>query len=444
MSIDQNDLPMLRRRLLASTNHRKPVLIGFTALALFAGVFGVGAATLSIDGAAIAPGNFVARGQNKLIQHLEGGIVSEILVKEGDAVRRGDALVRLDTARAEADLARLTTELNMGLAREARLVAERDGHASISYPEALLKAAKEKKDIAALMHDQDSEFAARVASREVKIAILRQKIKAGEQQIAGYEAQLAANAKGRGFLQQEIDSIQPLFDKGLMKGERLYNLKRTMAELEGQDGKAAADAGAVRQSNLENEQQIASLEKERVVEAASSVIELRLELAKVQKELAQTHDILTRSVVAAPVDGVVVKRDVNTVGGILAQGGTVVELLPTPADLVVEVRVTPGDIDRISKGQAASVRIPALHIPYSPLMPAKVEYVSADRVLDEKNETEYYIARITDIELPADMDKSRLYPGMQVEAFIVTESRTFAAYLFNPVWESFSRSLREH
>lgn len=131
-------------------------------------------------------------------------------------------------------------------------------------------------------------------------------------------------------------------------------------------------------------------------------------------------------------------------GGVLAQGGTVVELLPTPTDLVVEVRVTPGDIDRISVGQTASVRIPALNIPYSPLMHAKVEYVSADRVLDEKNETEYYVARISEIELPADMEKARLYPGMQVEAFIVTESRTFSGYLFDPIWQSFTRSLREH
>ena len=444
MSIDQNELTTLRRRLLASTDHRKPVLIGFTALALFAGAFGVGAGTAPIDGAAIAPGNFVARGQNKLIQHLEGGIVSEILVEEGDSVRRGDILVRLDTARAEADLARLTTELNMGLAREARLVAERDGHASITYPEVLLQAASDKGTIAALMHDQDKEFAARVASREVKISILRQKIKAGEQQISGYEAQIAANSKRQGLLQKEIDAVQSLFDKGLMEGERLYNLKRNMAELEGDNGKAAADVGAVHQSNLENEQQIASLEKERVVEAARDVIELRLALAKVQKELAQTHDLLDRSVVAAPVDGIVVKLDVNTVGGVLAQGGTVVELLPMPADMVVEVRVTPGDIDRISEGQTASVRIPALHIPYSPLMSAKVEYVSADRLRDEKSEADYYIARISEIELPDDMDKSRLYPGMQVEAFILTESRTFAEYLFDPIWQSFTRSLREN
>jgi HlyD family type I secretion membrane fusion protein len=444
MSNDDSELLALRRKLVASTNHRKPILIGVSVFALFAGVFGVGAGTAPIEGAAIATGNFVARGQNQIIQHLEGGLVAEILVKEGDAVKQADILVRLDTTPAKADLARLTTELHMGWAREARLVAEREGQGTISYPEALLQAARKDPAIAALMRDQDREFAARLASREIKIAILRQQIRAGEEQIIGFEAQRSANAKQRALLQQETDSVQSLFDKGLTAAEKLYRLKRGIADLEGQDGKTASDIGAVRQTNLENEQQIASLEKERVEEAAKDVISLRLELAKVQKELVQTSDLLRRSVVIAPVDGIVVKLDVNTIGGVIQQGGSVVELLPTPADLVIEARITPGDIDRISQGQKASVRIPALHIPYSPLMNAKVEYVSADRRIDPEKKIDYYVARISAVELPGDVDRLRIYPGMQVEVFILTGSRTFAEYLLDPIWESFTRSIREN
>lgn len=439
----QNDLVVLRRRLLASTNHRKPIWVGTLALAVFGSVFGVGATTAPINGAAIASGSFVARGQNQVVQHLEGGIVAEIMVEEGDIVALGDILVRLDTTRARADQQRLTTELNMGMARESQLLAERDGSDRINYPSSLLDAAHNNWAVAGLIADQEREFAARNASRDINIAILRQTMMAGEEQIEGFEAQRAAYAKQIDLLHQEIKMVQSLYDRGLSAVDRLYQLNRTVAEMEGLEGKAKAEIGSARQMNLEAEQKIASLEKERVKAAATDVISIRLELAKLQKELAQTSDLLDRSVIVAPVDGIVVKREVNTVGGVISEGGTVVELIPTPADLVVEARVSPSDIDRIFEGQSASIRIPALHIPYSPLMPARVEYVSADKLVGNQEEADYYVARISNIILPAEIDASRLYPGMQVEVFIITGDRTVAEYLLDPLWASFSRSLRE-
>lgn len=440
---DASDFQSLRKKLSASTNHRKPILIGLTALALFAGVFGVGAGTAPIEGAALAAGHFVARGQNQLVQHLEGGIVSEILAKEGDIVRKGDVLIRLDTTRAKSELQRLTGELNSGMAREARLIAERDSLDHIIYPQALVDMAKTDPAMATLMADQDKEFAARHKSRETKIEILKRKNTAAEAEIEGVKLQRTANLKQRDLLQQEIDSVQALFDKGLTAAERLYRLKRNIADLEGQDGKLASQLGSVEQSILENMQEIDGLENTRVEDAAKDIVELRLSLAQTRDDLTKTTDILQRSVVVAPVDGVVFKRHVNTIGAVLAQGGDVVELLPQPLNLVVEVMVAPGDIDRVYNGQEAAIRIPALHIPYSPLMPAKVEYVSADRMTDEETGDEYYVARISDIQLPSDIDQDRLYPGMQVESFIVTGPRTFAEYLLDPVWLSFTRSLRE-
>ncbi|WP_373503339.1 HlyD family type I secretion periplasmic adaptor subunit [Aestuariivirga sp.] len=444
MTAQNSEVLALRKRLLAATNHTKPIWVGAVALAVFGGVFGVGAATAPINGAAIAAGSFVARGQNQVVQHLEGGIVAEILVDEGSVVSRGDILVRLDTTRARAELERLTTELHMGMAREAQLMAERDEQDRISYPGVLLEAARSDQAVARLISDQESEFSARQASRAVKIAILRQSINAGEEQIEGFLAQRDAYAIQIDLLRQEIKAVQSLYDRGLSAMDRLYGLSRTAAEIQGLDAKVKSEIGAVRQMNLEAEQQIASLERERVEAAATDVISLRLELAKLQKELKQTSDLLTRSIVVSPVDGIVVKREVNTVGGVIEEGGTIVELIPTPANLVVEARINPADIDRIFEGQAASVRIPALHIPYSPLMTARVEYVSADKLIGSEDESDYYVARISEIVLPSDIDPGRLYPGMQVEVFIITGSRTFAEYLFDPLWTSFSRSIREH
>ena len=440
---DASNIDGLRKKLLASTNHRKPILIGLTSLALFAGVFGVGAGTAPIEGAALAAGHFVARGQNQLVQHLEGGIVSEILVKEGDVVRKGDVLIRLDTTRAKSELERLTGELHSGMAREARLLAERDSLDHIVYPPALLDMAKAEPAMALLMADQDKEFSARLGSRATKIEILERKNKAAETEIEGYKIQRAANKTQRDLLQQEIDSVQALFDKGLTAAERLYRLKRNIADLEGQDGKLASQVGSIEQSILENMQEIEGLENTRVEDAAKDIVELRLSLAQTRDDMTKSSDIVRRSVVVAPVDGVVFKRHVNTIGAVLAQGGDVVELLPQPSNLVVEVMVLPQDIDRIYNGQEAAIRIPALHIPYSPLMPGRIEYVSADRMTNQDTGEEYYVARISDIALPSDIDQKRLYPGMQVESFIVTGPRTFAEYIFDPIWQSFTRSLRE-
>lgn len=433
----------VRARLFARTSAGAPIAIGLLAMAALFGSFGVWAGTAPIRGAAVAEGSFVARGQNRTIQHLEGGIIEAILVDEGAQVRAGDELIRLDPTQSRATLQRLSAEFETILAREARLVAEREGADRLAFSDTLRERAANEPVIAELMADQEEEFAAKRDRFRAETAVLGQKIKALEEEISGQKAQRAAIARQLALVEEEIEDVQALFEKRLTAQERLLALKRTASQLQGKDGELIAASGKAEQTILENRQQIIRLETERVEEAATGLVELRVEKAKLQNEIEAAADVLERGSVRTPMDGIVVKVHVNTIGGVLEQGAAVVDILPLPADLVVEARLDPVDIDRVAPGQDASVRIPALHIPYSPAIPARVEYVSADRFVDEETNEIYYLARIGGIDLPADIEPERLYPGMQVEAFIATEPRTFLEYLVEPVLQSFQRSLRE-
>lgn len=437
------DTSDLRGRLFAATNYVRPISFGVAGVFALVCIFGAWAATAPIEGAAIAPGAFIARGQNKRIQHLEGGIVAEINVAEGDTVQVGDVIVRLDATKSASELQRLTSECDTALAREARLIAERDSLDSITYPEELISRSAQDQAVAVLMHDHDREFAAGRLRRQNEISILRQKIKAQEAEILGYKAQREFTAVQLSLLDKEISIVEQLVDQGLLTQERLFSGKRKQAELRGSDGELSASIGRTEQGILENLQQIERTQNETIEKAASDLVELRVEKSKLIMDIVATRDVLTRTAVRAPANGVIVKLEVNTIGEVLSAGGAVADLLPLPADLVVEARVRPADIDRVHVGQRAAIRIPALHIPYSPLIDAKVEYVSADKFVDDDSGEAYYLTRISDIVLPSDIEARRLYAGMQIESFIVTEPRTFSEYILDPLWQAFSRSLRE-
>lgn len=432
-----------RRRLSRATNFRRPIIIGLAGTAIFAATLMGWAATAPIEGAALAAGKFVARGQNKRIQHYEGGIVSEIAVAEGDLVKQGDVILRLDTTQQEAELRRLSAEYDAALAYEARLLAERDRREEIEYPAELAARRGSEEPIATLMDDYEREFKSSLMARKNEMTILDQKIKAQGAQIAGYKAQLDATVTQLEIVDQELAVVEDLLTKGLITQERVFGMRRAKAKLLGDKGNFESTISKIDEEILQNRQEIEQLLNSSSEKAAKDLLELRVSAAKIVRDLVSTKDFLARSVVRSPVDGIVVTLHVHTIGGVLSEGGAIADIIPQPADLIAEVRVDPADIDRIHSGQAAGIRIPALHIPYSPLIDAKVEYVSADSLIDQDTGSSYYLARIGDIDMPSDIDQERLDPGMQVEAFIVTEPRTFAEYVLDPIWESFTRSFRE-
>ncbi len=433
----------LRRRLLRSTDFGPALRVGVVAVLFLATAVTVGAAYLPFEGAVIAQGKLEARGQNQIVQHLEGGIVSEILVKDGQEVQRGDVLIRLDTTKANSDLQRLHAELNAGAARLAVLLAERNSLDKITYPSWLLDQAETDTAIADLLADQDAEFQARLEKKSIEVELLQRQIDAGEQELFGIKSQIESLGREKGLLDEELAAIDELRLKQLIDRSRIYNMRREQVKVEGQLAAANSAIGETEQKILGYHQQVISLEKDRVELAAEQVGVLRVEIAKFRAEIEATRDVIKRSEVLSPVDGVVVSVKVNTIGAVLYEGGEVAELLPQPADLVAKVRVMPVDIDRIHVGQEAFVRMEALDIPFAPLMSGTLEYVSADRLLDEAEGIEYYEARVSKVILPDDIGVDGLYAGMNVEAYIKTGSRTFFQYVFEPIAKSFERSLRE-
>ena len=418
-------------------------LIGFAAIALFAGGFGVWAATAPLSGAAIASGVVAAAGQNIAIQHLEGGIVRDVRIADGDIVELGDVMFVMDGTDARAQRNRLTLQRIALRAQLARLVAERDMADELEFPRELLEAASEEgvEDIVA---EQRGEFTARLSRFQQENVILNQRINALREQIIGLEGQVEAGEQQRAVLKDEIARKEQLLDRGLTGRDEYTALVRADAELFGQLAQTRAQIASLRTQIIEAEEQVARAETQRVERAVTDLSDVRSTLSDVDEQLAAANAVLDRVIVRAPTDGVIVSIARNKAGAVIAPGETMAEMLPTSDDLIVEARLSPLDIDVVSVGQDASLRFSALNARITPEVDARVTYVSADRLIDQATQEPYYTARLEIAEtLPQSIAREQIYPGMPVETFISTGDRTFLEYLTKPITDSFQRSFRE-
>jgi HlyD family secretion protein len=400
------------------------------------------AATAPIAGAVIAPGHIAASGENQTIQHLEGGIVKTLHVKDGDAVEAGQALISLDPTLAEATLNRARKTLLTLRADEVRLLAEqRDLEAIVFPPE--LRADDLDASVRDFIETKVVEFEHRVQKGRNEVRILEQRLAGLEEEIAGSEAQRAATQKQAAFIREELRDIDYLFQKGLARADRLFQLRRAEAELEGRDGALLSSIGKAKQSIAEIREQIEKIGHERRTEAGTRLSEVRTRIADTLEQIVASESILSRIVIRAPVDGTVVRLVANTVGGVIPPGQTIVEILPRGVELVVDARLQPTDIDAVQIGRAANVRLSALNQRTTPVVAARVAYVSADRLTDRGNQQVYYRVRL---QLSSEhfnaRERATLAPGMPAEAFIQTAERTMLQYLLRPIEDSLARAMR--
>ena len=421
------------------------VAAGLGVLAAYFGGFGVWGATAPIAGAVIGDGTVVARGQNKSIQHYEGGIVKTIFVKEGERVRIGDQLMELEPTLVDSNLKKLSVEHDSYLVREARLDAERVEADKIEFSETLMSKSSDPA-IARLIYDQQSEFKAKRERLKREIEVLQQKIRAVTEEMTGAETQDRWVTQQVSLITEEISAVESLNKRGLAPLDRIMSLKRKHAELEGQSADYKTRIRKGKESIAEHESSIQHVRSKYVESAAIDLNETRAKIATREQEIRAALDIFERAVIRSPVDGIVIRLKVHTVGGVVAKSDILMELLPLPADLLVETRVKPEDVDRVRTGQKGLVRFGALDLVYMPPFDAKVEFVSADKIFDEQDrsgKTYYYLARLSEIAFPPGFDKTRISPGMPTETFILTEERTFFGYLLRPVLEGVNRSWRE-
>lgn len=425
------------------TSIKKPLLIGLLVIGVFVAGFGLWAVRAPIAGAAIAPGVVIASGQNQSIDHLEGGIISEIATRNGASVKQGDPLVYLDPTQAASSRNRVEKSLVALSANLARMTAEMTGADSIKFSDELIKRAERNQQIEPL-ELQKAEFESRLIQHKSELGVLDEQVSAIEQEMAGIELQIEAENTKLVVLKDEIKAKKSLLARGLTPKNQYNALLREEADTIGALGSLKARIGQRKKSISEVRVRQETIRATRRSEASSQINELRTQIDDLDEQLTSRADILQRMVIRAPVDGVIVKIEKNTIGSIIRPGETVLELLPTSNDLIISARVSPIDIDIVTIGQEASIRFSALNTRTTPEVPATVQYISADRLVDQATQEVYYDARLKLIDnLPEDFNPDKIYAGMPVDAFIKTGDRTFVEYLAKPITDSFRGAFTE-
>ncbi len=420
----------------------KAAVASYVTMGLFVAAFGFWAATVPLDGAAVASGVVAAAGKNFEIQHLEGGIVDKILVQEGDRVTAGQELYRLDSTVPNAQLNRMSNSAASLKARIARLQAERDGLKEIAFDPSLL--ADKSLGTTDIVAEQTSEFQNSFKRYDAELSILNQRLEALQESIKGLSAQKEAAESQLTIVAEEIDRKKKLLDKGLTDRSQFTALMRNQAELLGQIGSATAGIASAKSQIVEARQQLERASSARVETASKELTETRRQLADVGEQVIAAKSVLDRVIVRSPSNGIVVKLNVNSTGRVVRPGEPLLELLPTNSNLIIEARLDPRDVDAITIGQSARLRFVALNARSTPEVAGEVTYISPDRLIDEATRQPYYSLRlrITD-KLPEGVKSEQFYPGTPVEAFISTGARTFFEYLYKPIQDSFSKAFRE-
>ncbi len=425
---------------------RSPIVFGMWVAIIFFGFFGLWAAFAPLDSAAIARGTVVVDSSKKTIQHLEGGIIEDILVKDGDVVEAGQPLVRLSPTAAKARQDTLVTQLRAAQALEARLIAERDGQNSISFPEELLQH-QSNPEVKKLMDTQQKLFTVRRNDVEGKIKVLQQRIAQLQDQIQGVTAQANAAKAQMGYIRDEIAVVKKLLEQGDANRPRLLLLERTEAQLRGSQGQYLAEAAKAKQTITEAELEILNTKNTRLNEVVRDLRDTQVGVADLQEKVRASTDVAQRLVITAPVAGMVNGLAYHTVGGVIPPGGPIMDIVPQNDKLVIDAQVSPQDIDIVHVGLKARVRLTAFKARTTPILEGKVVKLSADRFVDKASGASYYVARV-EIEKKA-LDKltkikhADLYPGMPADVLIVVGTRTFLHYLFSPITDTFNHAFRE-
>ena len=416
----------------------------FGLVAVFIGGFGAWSVTAPLESAAIASGSVEAETSRKTVQHLEGGIVAKILVKDGDAVTVGQPLVRLDDTKARATAQALQGQLHEAKAREARLLAERDGRDSIQFPLPLRQMVEKSPALADVLAGQQRIFISRRQLYQSQLAVLAQRQQQISRQMLGLRFQVTAAEKRSEIIKREMESIAPLVAKGIIAQPRKLSLEREQAEIEGRRGQAQEEMARAEQGVGEAHAQILKLRSDRETEIAQSLRDVQALVFQLAERSEAAEDVLARTEVRAPEDGVVTDLRIRTPGGVVAEGQPLLDLVPKHDRLIVTAQVRPDDIDVVHPGLPAQVRL----MPYKhrrvPPVQGTLTYVSADRLVDKATERSYYTARIRlDENSLSSLPGVEVMAGMPVEVLIKTGKFTAAGYMLRPVMDSFNRAFRE-
>lgn len=418
-------------------------IAGWLILAIFFGGFGAWAATAPLNGAVVAEAVVKVEGNRKAVQHLQGGIVKEVKIKEGDHVKAGDVLIVLDDVQARSDFDVFSQQQMVLRATEARLKGEIDRVGSLSVP-AELSTRMDDPEVRTIWTAQQQQFQSRRAAIEGQRQVLREKINQLQEQIVGNEKEVASFKQQIESVRKELTDITPLVEKGLITQPRRLQLERTAFGLEGQIAATTADIARARQAIAEQQQQIAQLDHERMTEVTKDLRDTQAALLEVTPRMTNARSSLTRMDIISPYSGQIVGLNVFAKGAVIKPGENILDIVPDDDALTIEAKVAVEDISDVHPDSVAEVHLTAYKQRITPTVHGTVIQVSADRLTDQRTGVPYYTAlvRINGEELKQ-LPNVRLYPGMPARVMIPTVERTALDYLVGPFVQSFNTAFRQ-
>ncbi len=423
------------------TSDRKPRRIGLGILAIVFGGFGLWAMLAPMDSAALAPGVVTVKNYRKTVQHLEGGIVSEILVSDGQVVAAGQTLLALDSTQAQAELDILKGQYFTTRAMDNRLTAERDALDIVVFADDL-----DAEDLRALeaIKNEEQIFTARRNERLGEIEVLEQRIIQHKSQIDGLRALIASKQEIIKSYSEEVKDLSALLVDGFVDKQRLREVERNRSSLMGEVADKRATIAQTEVAIGETRLQILQLNKQFTMEVADQLAKTQGAVYDLREKISAIEDTVRRTRLIAPVSGIVIGMNTHTVGGVIRSGEPILDIVPEREELVIEARVSPHDIDRVAVGTDATVRFSAFSSATTPKILAVVTNISADRLIDEKTGAPYYLAQVEVSEEGTKMLGSlTLIAGMPAEVLIKTGQRTLFQYLVQPASNILARSLIE-
>jgi HlyD family secretion protein len=414
------------------------VLVGVLAIGL-----GGWASTAEISGALIAQGSVVVDSNVKKVQHPTGGVVGEVRAHDGDRVKAGDILVRLDETVTRANLSIVTKGLNELYARKARLAAERDGTDTVVLPNELAGNTNDR-DLNEALASERKLFELRRTARLGQKDQLQQRVKQLQEQITGLTAQQDAKSKEMTLIDQELQGVRDLWAKNLVQLNRLTSLEREEARLQGERGSLIAAAAEAKGKIAEIQLQILQVDQEFTSDVAKELRETDSKIGEYVERKVTAQDQLRRTDIRAPQDGVVFQSTANTVGGVITAGDSIMLVVPETDTLLVEAKVDPKDIDQVKLGLPVVLRFSAFNQRTTPELNGTVSRIAADTNSDQRTGQSYYLVRVSMTAQEVErLGAVKLTPGMPVEAFIQTGERTMISYLVKPLRDQLMRSFRE-
>lgn len=417
--------------------------LGYAILVFALGGFALWSATASLAVAVVAPGSVSIESFKRTVQHLEGGIVQQLLVEDGDKVEAGDTLVVLSDTQASSQLAIARSQFLINRAMEARLLAEQEGADMMEIPEDIQDV--DNPRVQQVVAVQQSLFTARRQSLISTLEALDEQIVQMREQIEGLEQRTSVNTNRISSLRSEAEDFRSLYREGLGDNQRMRELERQVLQYEGDNAEFRANIAQLRSQISENRMQREIQQQEFQTEVGEQLRDAQAQIAEAEEQIISLSDQVNRTVITAPVSGTVVGRQVHTVGAVIRAGDTIMDVVPSNEGFVVEARIPTRDIDNIFVGQFAEIRFSAFNQRLTDVIDGEVIHVSADSFEDEATGENYYRARVRVTEEGQEnmTEQMQLLSGMPAEVMLRTGERTFASYIAKPITDMLARAIRE-